>query len=118
MKLGTVSVDGKQRVVVAVDSDHVVVLYPGLTVPSLIEDWATSRAVVERAVTDGASAAVSYISGYQTLEPGDIIAMGTALKASAAGGAAVQNVNLTEVGGRIEVTISGIGTLSNPVEER
>jgi 2-keto-4-pentenoate hydratase/2-oxohepta-3-ene-1,7-dioic acid hydratase in catechol pathway len=61
---------------------------------------------------------VSYMSGYQTLEPGDIIAMGTALKASASGGSAVQNVNLTELGGRIEVTISGIGTLSNPVETR
>ena len=60
---------------------------------------------------------VSYISGYQTLEPGDIIAMGTALKASSSGGA-VQNVNLTELGGPIEVTISGIGTLSNPVETR
>ena len=60
---------------------------------------------------------VSYISGYQTLEPGDIIAMGTALK-GASGGGAVQNVNLTELGGPIEVTISGIGTLSNPVEMR
>jgi 2-keto-4-pentenoate hydratase/2-oxohepta-3-ene-1,7-dioic acid hydratase in catechol pathway len=59
---------------------------------------------------------ISFISGYQTLEPGDIIAMGTALKASAAGGTAVQNVNLTRLGGPIEVTISGIGTLSNPVE--
>ena len=44
--------------------------------------------------------------------------MGTALKASSAGGAAIQNVNLTELGGPIEVTISGIGTLSNPVEMR
>jgi len=61
---------------------------------------------------------ISYMSGYQTLEPGDIIAMGTALKASSAGGGAVQNVNLTELGGPIEVTISGIGTLSNPVEVR
>lgn len=61
---------------------------------------------------------VSYVSGYQTLEPGDVIAMGTALKASASGGGAVQNVNLTELGGPIEVTISGIGTLSNPVETR
>ena len=61
---------------------------------------------------------ISYISGYQTLEPGDIIAMGTALKASSSGGGAVQNVNLTELGGPIEVTISGIGTLSNPVEVR
>jgi len=61
---------------------------------------------------------ISYLSGYQTLEPGDIIAMGTALKASSAGGGAVQNVNLTELGGPIEVTISGIGTLRNPVEVR
>jgi 2-keto-4-pentenoate hydratase/2-oxohepta-3-ene-1,7-dioic acid hydratase in catechol pathway len=61
---------------------------------------------------------ISYMSGYQTLEPGDIIAMGTALKASSSGGGAVQNVNLTELGGPIEVTISGIGTLSNPVEVR
>jgi 2-keto-4-pentenoate hydratase/2-oxohepta-3-ene-1,7-dioic acid hydratase in catechol pathway len=61
---------------------------------------------------------VSFISEYQTLEPGDVIAMGTALKASASGGGAVQNVNLTELGGPIEVTISGIGTLSNPVETR
>ena len=58
---------------------------------------------------------VSFMSGYQTLEPGDIIAMGTALKASSSGGGAVLNVNLTTLGGRIEVTISGIGTLSNPV---
>jgi 2-keto-4-pentenoate hydratase/2-oxohepta-3-ene-1,7-dioic acid hydratase in catechol pathway len=308
MKLGTVSVEGTQRVAVAVDDDRAVVLYPGLTVPGLIEDWAASRAVAERAVNDGAATAVpvgslnwlppvprpgkvicvalnnranaerimsgpsrpatflkpatsllghnqpirlkkefgrvhpepelavvigaggtdisrddamshvfgytiindltsptmraedtfhyraihprrdgadgidyvdtwvtysgrykgtdgfgpigpwiatadeirdphaltvtcvhqsrvitedstknlthkvadvvSFMSGYQTLEPGDIIAMGTALKASAAGGPAVQNVNLTHLGGRIEVTISGIGTLSNPVETR
>jgi 2-keto-4-pentenoate hydratase/2-oxohepta-3-ene-1,7-dioic acid hydratase in catechol pathway len=306
MKLGTVRVDGEQRVAVAVDDGHAVVLYPGLTVPGLIEDWAAASAVVERAVEDGAAEAVpvgtltwlppvprpgkvicvalnnsanadrimsgpahpatfnkpstsllghnqpirlkkkfgrvhpepelavvigtggsdidrddamshvfgytiindltsptmraedtfhyraihprtdgsagieyvdtwvtysgrykgsdgfgpigpwivtadevpdphaltvtcvhqgrlitedstknlthkvadvvSFMSGFQTLEPGDIIAMGTALKASASGGGAVQNVNLTTLGGRIEVTISGIGTLSNPVE--
>ncbi|HET9082358.1 MAG TPA: fumarylacetoacetate hydrolase family protein [Trebonia sp.] len=308
MKLGTVSVGGEQRVVVAVDAEHAVVLYPGLTMAALIEDWGTARAEVERAVTDGAVKAVtadglnwlppvprpgkvicvalnnsanadrimsgpahpatfnkpatsllghnqpirlkkewgrvhpepelavvigtggadigrddamshvfgytvindltspamraqdtfhyraihprkdgtegieyvdtwvsypgrykgsdgfgpigpwiatadeipdphaltvtcvhqgrvitedstenlthkvadviSFMSGYQTLEPGDIIAMGTALKASSSGGGAVQNVNLTELGGPVEVTISGIGTLSNPVEMR
>lgn len=57
---------------------------------------------------------VSYSSQYMTLEPGDIISMGTALKASATGGA-VQNVDLTQLGGVIDVTISGIGTLTNPV---
>lgn len=57
---------------------------------------------------------VSYSSQYMTLEPGDIISMGTALKASATGGA-VQNVDLTKLGGVIDVSISGIGTLTNPV---
>ena len=59
---------------------------------------------------------ICYLSGYLTLEPGDVIAMGTALKPSASGGSAVQNVDLVKLGGPIEVTISGIGTLSNPVE--
>jgi 2-keto-4-pentenoate hydratase/2-oxohepta-3-ene-1,7-dioic acid hydratase in catechol pathway len=59
---------------------------------------------------------ISFLSSYMTLEPGDIIAMGTALKPSVAGGSAIQNVNLVALGGPIEVTISGIGTLSNPVE--
>jgi 2-keto-4-pentenoate hydratase/2-oxohepta-3-ene-1,7-dioic acid hydratase in catechol pathway len=59
---------------------------------------------------------IAFMSAYMTLEPGDVIAMGTALKPSAAGGTAVQNVNLVALGGPIEVTISGIGTLSNPVE--
>ena len=61
---------------------------------------------------------ISFMSSYLTLEPGDIIAMGTALKPSATGGPAIQNVNLVALGGPIEVSISGIGTLSNPVELR
>ncbi|GGH44803.1 fumarylacetoacetate hydrolase family protein [Microbacterium album] len=60
---------------------------------------------------------VSFASEYLTLEPGDVIAMGTALKKSAKGGA-VQNVDLNRLGGVIEVAIEGIGTLSNPVEWR
>ncbi len=60
---------------------------------------------------------VSFASEYMTLEAGDIIAMGTALKRSARGGA-VQNVDLTRLGGVVEVSIEGIGTLANPVEHR
>lgn len=60
---------------------------------------------------------VSFASEYLTLEAGDIIAMGTALKRSAKGGA-VQNVDLAQLGGVIEVSIERIGTLSNPVEHR
>lgn len=59
---------------------------------------------------------VSFVSGYMSLEPGDIIAMGTALKASASGGSAVQNVDLAKLGGPISVSIDGIGELANPVE--
>ncbi len=60
---------------------------------------------------------ISFASEYLTLEAGDVIAMGTALKRSARGGA-VQNVDLARRGGVIEVSIEGIGTLSNPVERR
>lgn len=59
---------------------------------------------------------ISFLSGFMSLEPGDIVAMGTALKASGSGGSAVQNVDLAKLGGPIAVRISGIGELSNPVE--
>ncbi len=51
---------------------------------------------------------MSFASEYLTLEPGDVIAKG----------GAVQNVDLMRLGGVIEVSIEGIGTLSNPVERR
>jgi 2-keto-4-pentenoate hydratase/2-oxohepta-3-ene-1,7-dioic acid hydratase in catechol pathway len=60
---------------------------------------------------------IAFMSRTMSFEAGDIIAMGTALKRSARGGA-VQNVDLTTLGGVIEVAIEGIGTLSNPVERR
>lgn len=58
---------------------------------------------------------IAFVSAYMTLEAGDIISLGTALKSAAAGGQAVQTVDLNQQGGPIEVSISGIGTLSNPV---
>jgi 2-keto-4-pentenoate hydratase/2-oxohepta-3-ene-1,7-dioic acid hydratase in catechol pathway len=58
---------------------------------------------------------IEFVSHYMTLMPGDVISMGTALKSAAAGGKAVQNVDLNKLGGPIAVTISGIGTLENPV---
>jgi 2-keto-4-pentenoate hydratase/2-oxohepta-3-ene-1,7-dioic acid hydratase in catechol pathway len=62
---------------------------------------------------------IAFLSGYMRLEAGDMIALGTALKKSDGGaGQAVQNVDLTQLGGPISVTIEGIGTLSNPVEKR
>jgi len=60
MKLGTVSVGGAQRVAVAVDDlgERAVLLYAGLTLADLIEDWAAAWPSVERATTDGAGKAV------------------------------------------------------------
>lgn len=60
---------------------------------------------------------LAFTSQYLSLEPGDVIAMGTALRASAKGGA-VQNVDLVKLGGTIEVEIENIGVLSNPVGRR
>jgi len=57
---------------------------------------------------------LEFISRYVTLEPGDIVSMGTALKKSAQGGA-VQNIDLNRLGGPISVTIDKIGTLTNSV---
>ena len=57
---------------------------------------------------------IAFVSRYMTLDPGDVIAMGTALKKSAAGGA-IQNIDLNRLGGPISITIEKIGTLSNRV---
>jgi len=60
---------------------------------------------------------LAYLSRFTTLWPGDIVALGTALRKSAAGGA-VQNVDLAKLGGPVSVTIEKIGTLSNGVEHQ
>jgi 2-keto-4-pentenoate hydratase/2-oxohepta-3-ene-1,7-dioic acid hydratase in catechol pathway len=57
---------------------------------------------------------LAFLSTYMTLEPGDIVSLGTALQKSAGGGA-VQNVDLNKLGGPVSVTIAGIGTLTNSV---
>ena len=58
---------------------------------------------------------IAYFSRYMTFEPGDIISLGTALRAGVGGGA-VQNVDLNRLGGEVSVEIEGIGILSNEVE--
>ena len=58
---------------------------------------------------------ISYISQFLTLDPGDIISCGTAFKPSKER-KSIHQANFQHVGGPVEVTIEGIGTLSNPVE--
>lgn len=57
---------------------------------------------------------LAFVSQYMTLEAGDIISLGTALK-TAGGGQAVQTLDLNAMGGPVTVSISGLGELSNPV---
>jgi 2-keto-4-pentenoate hydratase/2-oxohepta-3-ene-1,7-dioic acid hydratase in catechol pathway len=57
---------------------------------------------------------IEFLSTYMTLLPGDIVSMGTAIK-RAAGGGAVQNIDLNRLGGPVTVAIAGLGTLENSV---
>ncbi len=61
------------------------------------------------------AAVVAFISRFQTLEPGDVISMGTAFKPGP-GRRSIHLANLARTAGPVEVTITGLGTLSNPVE--
>jgi 2-keto-4-pentenoate hydratase/2-oxohepta-3-ene-1,7-dioic acid hydratase in catechol pathway len=59
---------------------------------------------------------LAFISRYLTLEAGDVISMGTAFRASKTGGRPLHTGDMSRLDGPVEVTISGLGTLSNPVE--
>jgi 2-keto-4-pentenoate hydratase/2-oxohepta-3-ene-1,7-dioic acid hydratase in catechol pathway len=56
---------------------------------------------------------IAFLSSYMTLLPGDVVSMGTALKASSGSGGAVQNIKLEKSGTKVSVSIERIGTLEN-----
>jgi 2-keto-4-pentenoate hydratase/2-oxohepta-3-ene-1,7-dioic acid hydratase in catechol pathway len=56
---------------------------------------------------------IEFLSSYMTLLEGDIISMGTALKASTTDSGAVQNINLAKSGTKVAVSIERIGVLEN-----
>lgn len=58
---------------------------------------------------------VSFISQFQTLEPGDVISCGTAFKPSQER-KSIHHADLQHTDGPVEVSIDGLGTLQNPVE--
>ncbi|HEV7632214.1 MAG TPA: fumarylacetoacetate hydrolase family protein [Steroidobacteraceae bacterium] len=58
---------------------------------------------------------LAFISRYQTLLPGDIISMGTAFRPSAGSNRSLHLADLQRLDGPVEVTITGLGTLSNGV---
>lgn len=59
---------------------------------------------------------IAYITRYHSLWPGDVISMGTAFRP---GGAkrSLHTANVTAFGGPVSVSITGLGTLINPVKK-
>jgi 2-keto-4-pentenoate hydratase/2-oxohepta-3-ene-1,7-dioic acid hydratase in catechol pathway len=57
---------------------------------------------------------VSFISYFHTLNPGDVISMGTAFKPSASR-KSIHHANFQTVPGPVEIAIDGLGTQQNPV---
>lgn len=57
---------------------------------------------------------VSFLSQFQTLEPGDIVSCGTAFKPSA-DRKSIHHANLQKVDGPVEVDIAGLGEQETPV---
>jgi len=49
MKLGTVRLDGQERVVVAVDDEKAALLDPGVTVAGLLAGWPATRPLLDHA---------------------------------------------------------------------
>ncbi|MEI9964708.1 MAG: fumarylacetoacetate hydrolase family protein [Caulobacteraceae bacterium] len=58
---------------------------------------------------------LAFISRFLTLEPGDIISMGTAFRPAAGATRSLHTGDLQTFDGPMEVTITGLGTLSNGV---
>ena len=59
---------------------------------------------------------IAYISRYMTLEPGDIVSMGTAFRAGGKARKPLHAANFARLDGPCDITISRLGTLSNPIE--
>lgn len=57
---------------------------------------------------------VSFISQFQTLQPGDVVSCGTAFKPSAER-KSIHHANLQKVDGPVEISIEGLGTQEIPV---
>ncbi|MBA2933968.1 fumarylacetoacetate hydrolase family protein [Sphingomonas sp. CGMCC 1.13654] len=68
-----------------------------------------------RYLTYSVAEILSYLSHFQTLEPGDVVSMGTAFRQQPGEKRSLHSANLQVVDGPVEVSITGLGTLSNPV---
>ena len=57
---------------------------------------------------------LSFISHFQTLEPGDVVSLGTAFKPGA-GRKSIHHANFQTVAGPVAVSIEGLGRQENPI---
>lgn len=61
---------------------------------------------------------LAFLSRFQTLEPGDVVSMGTAFKPQPGAERTIHGADLQRVDGPVTVEISGLGTLCTPVRRR
>ena len=61
---------------------------------------------------------LAYLSRFQTLEPGDVISMGTAFRQQAGATRSLHSADLQRVAGPMQVEITGLGTLITPVRRK
>jgi 2,4-didehydro-3-deoxy-L-rhamnonate hydrolase len=61
---------------------------------------------------------LAYLSRFQTLEPGDIVSMGTAFRQQSGARRSIHSADLQRVEGPVSVEITGLGTLCTPVRRR
>jgi 2,4-diketo-3-deoxy-L-fuconate hydrolase len=61
---------------------------------------------------------LAYLSRFQTLEPGDVISMGTAFRQKAGATRSLHSADLQRVAGPMQVAITGLGTLITPVRRK
>lgn len=60
---------------------------------------------------------IAYITRYHSLWPGDVISMGTAFRPGKAARRSLHTADITQFGGPVSVSITGLGTLVNPVRK-
>lgn len=63
-------------------------------------------------------AVIAWITRFQSLWAGDVIAMGTAFRPGAGARRGLHTANVTARGGPVAVEITGLGRLENPVDNR
>jgi 2-keto-4-pentenoate hydratase/2-oxohepta-3-ene-1,7-dioic acid hydratase in catechol pathway len=57
---------------------------------------------------------IAFITRFHSLWPGDVISMGTAFRPGKGGKRSLHTANVTALGGPVSVSITGLGTLTNP----